>query len=251
MNKLIDHLALTLAFFSRIPLPSKLGNRISHDAKLGEAAALFPITGLIIAILPALIWYCANLAFSPSLSAGLAILAGLIITGCLHEDGLADCADGLGATPKRERALEIMHDSRIGTYGACALAITIGLRWAALSSLDIISGTLAIFIAYCGSRAAMTIAMQYSSYARQDGLGAQAQVISQNGFIISIIIASITAVSFGLIAGIISLLMGLALSWCFLKYLEMRIGGYTGDGLGAMQQICEITIFIMLASFWS
>lgn len=251
MSKLIDQLILTLSFFSRLPLPQVLSNRISHDDKLGHAAALFPIAGMIIAIIPALIWYLASLYLPPTLAAGLAIIAGLLITGGLHEDGLADCADGLGGTSQRDKALEIMRDSRIGTYGALALISTVGLRWLALASLSATNGVMAIFIAYSGSRAAITIAMQFSSYAREDGLGAQAQDIAKNGFLIALAIAIIIAMLLGAHAGLISLVLGLALAWGFLKYLEYRIGGYSGDGLGAMQQLCEITIFILLAGFWT
>lgn len=251
MNKLLDHLALTLAFFSRIPLPAAFGNRISHEAKLGEAAGFFPIAGLIIAIPVALVWFIASSYLPASIAAGLAIGLSLLITGGLHEDGFADCADGLGATQNRERAMEIMRDSRIGTYGSLALILSIGLRWAALTSLGPISGILAILICNSGARSAMTIAMQFSNYARQDGLGKQANDMPQSSFIVAIAVAFIIALTAGWFWGVIALLMGFVTSWLFLKRLEHRLGGYTGDGLGAMEQIAEITILITLAGVWS
>lgn len=251
MNKIVTNLALTLAFFSRIPLPSSLGNRISHDAKLGEAAAFFPIAGLILSIPVAVIWFVASSYLPATIAAGLALGLSLLITGGLHEDGFADCADGLGATPNRERALEIMRDSRIGTYGSLALILSIGLRWAALASLGPISGVLAIVICNAGSRSAMTIAMQFSQYARPEGLGKQANTIRQNDFIAAIIIAFLIAIFCGWFWGAIALSLAYLASWLFLKRIEHRLGGYTGDGLGGMEQIAEITILITLAGAWS
>lgn len=251
MEKLIENLALTLAFFSRIPLPASLGNRISHDAKLGEAAAFFPIAGLIISIPIALLWFIASSYLPASLAAGLALGCSLLITGGLHEDGLADCADGLGATPDRDRALEIMRDSRIGTYGSLALILSIALRWAALASLGPISGVLAIIICNVGARSSMTIAMQFSDYARPEGLGKQANTIRQSDFIVAILIALVVAILCGWFWAVIALFLAYFTSWLFLKRLEKRLGGYTGDGLGAMEQIAEMTILITLAGAWS
>ena len=251
VEKIIENFTLTLTFFSRIPLPARLGNRISQDAKLGEAAAFFSITGFIIAIPPAIIWYIASLYLPATIAAGLAIGLTLLITGGLHEDGFADCADGLGATPDRERALEIMRDSRIGTYGSLALIFSIGLRWAALSSLGPLSGVLALLISNSSARAIMTIAMQFSSYARLDGLGKQTNDMPTSNFFIAIGIAFIIATILGWHWGIIAMLLASLTAWLFLKRLEARLGGYTGDGLGAMEQIAEITILITLAGAWS
>lgn len=251
MEKLIENFALTLAFFTRIPLPASLGNRINHDAKIGEAAAFFPIAGLILSIPMAIIWFVASSYLPATIAAGLAIGLSLLITGGLHEDGFADCADGLGATPNRERALEIMRDSRIGTYGSLALILSIGLRWAALASLGPLSGVLAIIICNVGARSAMTIAMQFSEYARPEGLGKQAGTIRQLDFLVAILIAFLIAMICGWFWGVAALCFAYIVAWLFLKRLEHRLGGYTGDGLGAMEQIAEITILITLAGAWS
>lgn len=251
MEKLIENLALSLAFFSRIPLPENLGNRISHDARIGEAAAFFPIAGLIISLPIALVWFISSSYLPATIAAGLAIGLSLLITGGLHEDGFADCADGLGATPNRERALEIMRDSRIGTYGSLALILSIGLRWAALASLDPISGVLAIIVCNVGARSAMTIAMQFSDYARPEGLGKQADIMRQSDFFAAILIAFSVAIICGWFWGFVALCFAYITAWLFLKRLEHRLGGYTGDGLGAIEQIAEITILITLAGAWS
>ena len=251
MKKLIENLAITLTFFSRFPLPKSLSNYINHDTKLSNAAHFFPIAGFIIAIPTALIWYITSLYLPTTIAAGLAIGASLLITGGLHEDGFADCADGLGATPDKTRALEIMRDSRIGTYGSLALILSVGLRWAALATLSPILGVFALLICHSGARSIMTIAMQFSKYAREDGLGKQAKEIKPSAFIISMGLAFIIAIIFGGYSGFIALALAILTAWLFLKRLEQRINGYTGDGLGAMEQISEITILITLAGVWS
>jgi len=252
LAKLLEHFALCISFFSRIPLPPSLAAKISHDIKLTEAITLFPIAGLVIAIITAGLWYLASMALPPTLAAGLAIGFSLLITGALHEDGLADCADGFGGTPDKDKALTIMRDSTIGTYGGAALVLSIGLRWAALANLAPIAGCLALLIAHSGSRAAMTIAMQFSVYARAEGLGKLASgELPSAHFLITLLIAFAFALLFGLWQGAVAFAIALTLAWTFLKYAEHRIGGYTGDVLGAMQQIAEIAILISLAGFWS
>ncbi|MEM9277661.1 MAG: adenosylcobinamide-GDP ribazoletransferase, partial [Pseudomonadota bacterium] len=177
---------------------------------------------------------------------------GLIVTGALHEDGLADCADGLGATPERTKALEIMRDSRIGTYGALALIVSVGLRWTALATLLPATGFLALLIAHSASRGTISIAMHFSHYARDEGLGKMASGgTSFPDFMISLIVSVILAFVLGWISGLVALILGFLAAWLMLKYLEHRLGGYTGDGLGAMQQIAELTIIITLAGLWA
>lgn len=250
-ENILASLTLTLSFFTRFPLPSPLVRRHDDNSSLADAAAFFPIAGVIIAIFPALIWLVAN-SFLPSvLAAGLAILSGLIITGALHEDGLADCADAFGGTHDSDRTLEIMRDSRIGTYGGLALLMSVGLRWLALSTLSPTAGISALLIAHAASRSSMTLAMQFSRYVRKEGLGSTAEGMTNESFMAAIGIALVLAIVFGGTSGLIAVLIGFVFAYLFLEYLRKRIGGYTGDGLGAMQQTSEITILIALAGFWT
>ena len=176
----------------------------------------------------------------------------MLITGALHEDGLADCADGLGATSDRQKALEIMRDSTIGTYGALALASTFLLRWAALSALEPVAGFLALLIAHGTSRSAMIIMMRFADYARPEGLGKLAAGhISANGFGVAIILPLAVALVIGSLLGTTSAVLGLLSGWCLMKYFVYRIGGYTGDCLGAVQQVAEITVLVSLVGFWT
>ncbi|MEO1140921.1 MAG: adenosylcobinamide-GDP ribazoletransferase, partial [Pseudomonadota bacterium] len=173
MDQILAKFALSLGFFTKVRLPEFLGSKISPDAKLKDAVVFFPIAGLLIGLVVATIWFVSAQFLPPLVAAGLAILCGIMVTGGLHEDGLADCADGLGGVVDKERALEIMRDSRIGTYGTLALITTTGLRWVSLAGLSIASGFSALIIAHTASRAAISMAMKYSDYARQSGLGDQ------------------------------------------------------------------------------
>lgn len=252
LGNALSNFLLTLAFFTRIPLPNAFGKKIDHDASLTEAIAFFPVIGLLIGIILAGVWLGVSAFVPPLVAAGLTIGIGLLITGALHEDGFADCADGLGATPDRDKALEIMRDSRVGAYGALALVWTIGIRWVALASLAPIAGAFALVIAHAGSRSAIIIAMRWADYARPEGLGKLASGEASNSNLIIAFVTAITiALVLGQISGIIALAAGLLLAWAFLVYLTRRLGGYTGDGLGAMQQISEISILIVLAGFWT
>ena len=248
MKNPLANFLLVLTFFTRLPLPDELGKRIGHDARLTDAIVYFPLVGFIIGVMTGLVWYLSSLLLPASVAAGLAIMTGLILTGALHEDGFADCADGLGGSPNREKALEIMRDSRIGTYGGLALIITVGLRWLSLATLSPLGGAFVLLIAHTTSRSAMTIAMKLSNYARPEGLGKMASGdVSDVSFLVTILLAFLVGAIFGGIAGLMAVTTALLLSWGLMKYLEARLGGYTGDGLGAMQQVAEITTLIVLA----
>ena len=248
MNETLRDLLAALRFFTRLPLPA----RTDEDRPLARAALGFPLAGLVIGALTALVWAGA-VSLLPALpAAGLAIAAGLIITGALHEDGLSDCADGLGGGSTRERALEIMRDSRIGAFGAAALIITIGLRWTALGQFGVAEGVWALLTAHTVSRTAILPALAYSSYARKEGLGSTvADGISSTQLAMTLAVTVLLAILFGGLAGLVAAILALAAAFAFLKYLEARLGGYTGDGLGAMQQFAEITAMLTLCALWN
>ncbi|MGI9350002.1 MAG: adenosylcobinamide-GDP ribazoletransferase [Rhizobiaceae bacterium] len=252
MSNYVGNFLLALTFFSRLPLPEKLGKRISHDPELSSAVAAFPLVGMLIGFLVGAVWYVACQFLPPLVAAGLAIVSGTILTGGLHEDGLADCADGLGGSTDREKALEIMRDSRLGAYGAIAIVTSIALRWAALASLTPVAGFLSLLIVHSASRTAIIIAMRYSSYARKEGLGQQASGdIPSGGFETAIVISVAIALLSGWFFGLLAWFLGFAAAWLALKYLEKRLGGYTGDGLGTMEQIAEIIILVALSGLWA
>jgi len=247
----LGRLLLLVQFFTRLPLPAQLRERVDQEETLSNAAHLFPVAGLVVSIAPAFVWYVCYPLLPPTVAAGLAILTGLILTGALHEDGLSDCADGLGGGSTKKRALEIMKDSRIGAFGACALIMSVFLRWMALASLDVISGIVAIIIMHAVARAAMTTAIRYSTYVRPKGLGKSvSDGISDYQLGIALGIGAFFALTLGGLAGLTAAAIGTGAAIIVLLYLENRLNGYTGDGLGAMEQSAEIAVMVTLAGFW-
>ena len=237
-----------LRFFTRLPISGSA----SQDGNLASSALAFPFVGLTVGALCAVIWFLASAILPPLPAAGLAILSGLLLTGALHEDGFSDCADGLWGGYTKERVLEIMRDSRIGAYGACALIFTIGLRWTSLASFDVTSGALALLIAHMTGRAAITSALAFSTYARESGLGKTvSEGISEKDFWFIFLVTILLALALGWMAGLLAALAGFAAAWAFLQYLVKRIDGYTGDGLGTMEQCAEISVFLVLLVFWT
>ena len=245
-----------LQFFSRYPVSNSQQDEAAKPPQLNQAIVAFPIAGLVIGALPALIWFVTANVFNPYLAASLAIMSGVIITGALHEDGLADCADGIGATNDRERALEIMRDSTIGTYGASALFFSFILRVTALASLDPIHGALAILMAHSIARMTMAIALFTADYARPSGLAnAVREGINKQQFLTALALGFTIMLCLAFFGGLLGAIIAFALAMLaasgVLQVLKSRLGGYTGDGLGAMEQVAEITILITLAGMWT
>ncbi|MEM7463487.1 MAG: adenosylcobinamide-GDP ribazoletransferase [Pseudomonadota bacterium] len=246
----IGRLAIALGFFSRFPLPSSVFDPDLKPDRLDQSALWFPVAGLLIGIIPALIYSALSGPLPAAVAAGLAIAAGLLITGALHEDGLSDCSDGFGAARDPDKILEIMRDSRIGTYGAASLIFSIGLRWAALASLGPSIGAVALLVAHMGARGAITTALAFSSYARSSGAASTVeQGIDLGRWVLVLAVTIGIAAIFGGWSGIMATLLGLGAAGLVLIYARRRIDGYTGDVLGAMEQIAEIVILIVISFY--
>ena len=247
---MLDDLIACLRFFSRLPLPvSRSGLNPHAKPDLSRLARMAPIAGAIIAAVGALALALAHgLGLPPLICATLAVSALVIAAGALHEDGLADVADGFGGGATRERKLEIMRDSRIGAYGAAALALALILRVAALSALlDLGLGQAAAGLILAGavSRAFALLPLALLSPARSDGLGAGAGRLEPGGARAAGVAALIVAAVLGLgVLGLGRALLGLGAA--LLAALAMtavarrQIGGQTGDVAGASQQLAEI-----------
>jgi adenosylcobinamide-GDP ribazoletransferase len=180
----------------------------------------------------------------------LALAATAFVTGALHEDGLADTADGLGGGRTRERKLDIMRDSRIGTYGTCALILSFGLRWSALAAIaDPWKVAMALSAAHAAARAGVPAFMWLVPPARPDGLSAAAGRPPTRSVAIALGLGALFLVcGFGPADAMIGLIL-LALTGLVLARLATRhIGGQTGDILGALEQIGEISILLLAAA---
>ncbi|MBK5946539.1 hypothetical protein CCR83_08880 [Rhodobacter veldkampii DSM 11550] len=230
---------VAMMLLTRLP-----AGRIGGDAP-GFAAAgwAFPLAGLAVgAVGAAAVLAALALGLPPAFAAGLALAAGALATGGIHEDGLADCADGFGGGRTRERKLEIMRDSRIGSYGGLALMLSLGLRWSALATLAELHGGLAaaaLIALAAASRATMPVAMALMPPARADGLGHAAAGAAGPRPWVAVLIGIACLGLVGAAAPVALATMALAafaLAWL----ARRQIGGQTGDVLGAMQQTAEI-----------
>jgi adenosylcobinamide-GDP ribazoletransferase len=237
-------LSAGVLFLTRLPLP-----RHAHDARaVSRGVWAFPLAGFVVGLIGALAYALAHrLILFPWPAAALTIAATLAVTGALHEDGLADTADGFGGGDTRERKLDIMRDSRIGTYGVCALALSILIRADAIASLtDPALVAAALIAAHSGARAAMAAVMFFLPPARSDGLSFGAgQPSGTRAAIAAIIGVLIVAVCLGPAHALMAAIV-LAIVVALLARLSMQqIGGQTGDVLGAVEQVGEIAILLV------
>jgi adenosylcobinamide-GDP ribazoletransferase len=235
---------LALGFFSRIPMPNWL---VYSPENLNRSSRYFTLVGWLLGALVALFFCCAHTIFSSNISLWLTIVFSLLLTGAFHEDGLADTADGFGGGFTREKKLTIMKDSRLGTYGAAALVMALAGKYLLLIENTQIA--LSLLIAYALSRttaASLIFDMQYVS----DEDISKSKPLANNQSLTDLSILLFSALPIFLLVSwknavmIIGLLIIVRYSakW----YFNKQIGGYTGDCLGAAQQISELTIYAML-----
>jgi len=236
-----------LLFCTRLPIRNTAP---VTGADLARAGWALPVAGAIVGLIAAGVYWLAGLAGLPSLpAAGLTVAATLVVTGCLHEDGLADVADAFGGNT-RERRLEIMRDSRVGTYGACALSMSLLLRTAALASIAApAAAALVLIAAHTAARAGMPLFMGLVPAARVDGLAAgvgRPPTASIGAAVLLGVIALVLGL--GPAAGFCAIVL-LAAALALLSWLAIRqFGGQTGDVLGAVEQLGEIAILLVAAA---
>ena len=244
-----------LIFLSRLPVSRSNG---SHGPALAKAMRAFSLAGLVIGFVSALalglaLW----VGFNPTIASLLACAVGTAVTGALHEDGLADVADGFGGGTTVERKLEIMRDSHIGAYGVLALVLGVAIKVFALAAVIAASAPIASMLIIVAvavvSRCFMGVMMHALPNARTDGRSAAAgrpsrdtiQQLVLSGLVIAIPLMWLAAGFWSSIAALIFA----AAAFAGMKTLaEKQIGGQTGDVLGATQQLTEITLLLVFAA---
>jgi adenosylcobinamide-GDP ribazoletransferase len=234
-------LAVAFALLTRLPLPHLPEAGFANQARAGWA---FGVVGAVVGLIAGVVGLVASwLGLPDSAAAGLALMAMIVVSGAMHEDGLADTVDGLWGGWTVERRLEIMKDSAIGTYGVLALIVSLGLRWVAITEL-LPHGIAPLIAAGAVSRGLLPAVMATLPHARRDGLaravGAPdrrvAIAAAAVGGGLALMGAGAAAVLPGILAG-----LGVAI---VAQIARVRIGGQTGDILGACQQVAEITLLL-------
>lgn len=241
-------LLAAVQYFTRVPVPAWVG----HDrAGLDAAMRYFPVVGLGVGAFAALL--CALAAWAlPMRVAVLAGLAGaLAVTGALHEDGLADAIDGLGGGYTRAAALRIMKDSRIGSFGACALGLSLLLRLEALASLAPARVALAFVAGHGLSRVGALLVLRTLPYAREEDDSRSHALVAAPGSLAECALAGLALAPAALLgpAGLAATVAVGVASVAWIGVLRRRLGGYTGDCLGAAQQFGEIACYLVLAAW--
>ncbi len=246
-------LAAAVSYFTRIPLPSTL---VLQAEDHRHSQTFFPLIGWPIGLSQAGVFYLAAQAFPPLVATILAIAWAILLTGGLHEDGLADCADGFGGGHGREQVLRIMRDPSIGTFGMMTLLLAFAVKVSILSQLAIDQVIIAFFVAAPLSRLVASCLSWLLPYAQRckDTSTTKRTVADQR--------LSWGRRSFQLLFGLLpfvilnpklSLLIAasqLLLLWISQLYVKARLGGYTGDCLGALQQLSEI-VLLLITSIWA
>ena len=240
-----EELKAAIIFCTRLPL---LRATPIADGALAKAAWAFPLAGLVVGVIGALIYALAHRAGLPAWPAAtLTVAATLIVTGCLHEDGLADTVDGFGGGNTREQKLDIMRDGRIGVYGMCALVISLLLRVGALASLpDARAVVWALIAAHAAARATMPALMLLLPPARSDGLSFTAGRPPSDSVAAAAVLALLILMiclhpARGLLAAIVLTIVVMLTAWLSSSQIE----GQTGDVLGALEQVGEIAVLIV------
>ena len=245
-QRLLSDIALCLVFFTRLPLPAFE----TKDSVFARAIWAAPVVGLAVALIGGVVYaLAAFLGLAAGPAAALALAATMLATGCLHEDGLSDTADGFGGGKDREKKLEIMRDSRIGSYGACALAFSILLRWSAISELGsplhVLFGLIA---AHAASRALLPAFMRMLPPARTDGLSAGVGAISSDTALAAAALGALALLALGLSGAVAAALCLGIVFFLFRSLCLSEIGGHTGDTTGALQQAGEIAVLLVASA---
>jgi adenosylcobinamide-GDP ribazoletransferase len=230
-----------VAFLTRLPVPAPA------EPSLDRAAVFFPLVGLLVGGIAAAVRALGDQVLPPLPATLLAIAAALLVTGALHEDGLADVADGLGAHVSRERRLEILRDPRVGTFGSLALLVAVGLVLTTVGTLDTEHAARALIAAHVLARWAMLPVSRFVPPARPGGAGALLRVKTP-ALIVATVLAAVIAVAAGAAAALPAAAIA---SGAGAAALVRGLGGVTGDGYGATAKLAEVTVCTTLAALWA
>jgi adenosylcobinamide-GDP ribazoletransferase len=239
---------LAVSFFSRLPIPQSTPY---SSERLAKSNRYFGLVGLLLGILTSIAYYLISTVAPSSVAVLIAMIVSLILTGAFHEDGLADTADGLGGGMSIERKLEIMKDSRIGTYGTSALICSLGLKYVLLVELAQLSALIPIIIAsYTVSRVVAASLIFNTAYVTSSDASKSKPIASNQslGELSFLIMCGLATMLFIFDFRVVLLLVPVCVVLQILlrHYFISSINGITGDCLGAVQQIIELCFYFVV-----
>ena len=254
----IKLLLLALQFFTRVPIVGALAQWVGYSPEMLRASArFFPLIGLLIGGAAGVsFWLCAQL-FSPWIAAVLTLIFTALLTGAFHEDGLADYADGIGGGSTAARALEIMKDSRVGSYGALALCLATALKLTALATMALALAPVALILAHVIGRVCACGVLASMTYVRNDASGKSKPLAEslRAGELAFVLLSLLSVLSLAWLwqpqmlghAAAALVLSGISML-VIARQMLRRIGGFTGDALGAVEQVGECAVLLAFAS---
>ena len=242
----LDCFFAALRFFTRLPVPAWVG----HDSdSLSRAAKYLPLVGLLVGAVGAVVYVLAGLLWPPSVAIVMSMAATLYITGAFHEDGLSDTADGLGGGWDKERILAIMKDSRVGSYGVIALVLALLGKFVLLRELDPALLPWALIAAHAFSRLCATLVMAGMEYVRDEAQSKAKPLVSRMSTaecLLAAVFGSCALLFLPIVQALAAVLLSALLTLWLAGLFKRWLGGYTGDCLGAVQQLSEIGFYLGL-----
>ncbi|WP_292555700.1 adenosylcobinamide-GDP ribazoletransferase [Methylobacter sp.] len=237
---------LALSFYTRLPHLQTLDYK-----QLPQAVVYLPLVGWLVGGICGLVFYLADWLWPQTTAVILALIAGILLTGALHEDGFADVCDGFGGGMNKVRILEIMKDSHIGVYGVIGLLLLLPLKASVLIEMPAAAVPWLLLAGHSVSRLPPLLLMQRYSYAREHHSKASSAVYRPN-FRELVFATAIALLPLMLlpVSSALTLIPALLATVLLGHYFYRRIGGYTGDCLGASQQVAETVFYLSMSALW-
>ena len=236
-------------FYTRIPVPKSTGY---SEENFSKATRYFPLIGIIVGSISAMVFYALQFVLPKEIAILFSMAASIYVTGAFHEDGFADFCDGFGGGYTKEKILSIMKDSRIGTYGAVALVLMLAIKFFSIRYINTAMIPIILVNAHAFSRIFPVLMIYTCPYSRTDALS-KTKPVGKRGNMASLFLAVFTGLLlFPFLHPVVIVLALLICSFVFLilrTYILKRIDGYTGDVLGALQQLCEIGFYLAYLIF--
>lgn len=253
MTEQIKLFLVALQFYSRIPVTGRVADWTGWTpARLGHATRWFPLVGVVVALGQSFVYVAASTVLPHPVALLLAIAAGVLLTGAFHEDGWADFCDAFGGHAGRDETLRILRDSRIGAYGAIGVALLMLLKFETLAHIDTDWIVASLLCAAAFSRGCAVLVMASLPYAR-DEADAKAKPVAESvgareaAIALAVSLAPLAALSAwtgDTTVGLLGLSFALLSTAAMRRLVRRRLGGYTGDCLGAVQQVAEVAFLL-------